>query len=86
MAKENLRELSTEDLIKKRKTTAMTTGMLAGILTVLLIMAIFLTIKQENKAVGISLMVVPFGLSGILFTSYNFIKKIDEELKSRNSN
>lgn len=81
MAKENFSELTTEELIKKKKTTTMATGVLAGMLTVLLIMATFLAIKQG--ATGISLIAVALGLSPILFINYNSIKRIHAELKSR---
>lgn len=82
MAKENFSELTTEELIKKKKTTTMVTGVLAGMLTVLLIMATLLAIEQG--ATGISLIAVALGLSPILFINYNSIKTINEELKSRN--
>jgi predicted lipid-binding transport protein (Tim44 family) len=82
MAKENLSELTTEELSKKKKTTTMLTGLLAGMLTVLLIMATFLAITQG--ATGISLIAVALGLSLILFINYNSIKTINAELKSRN--
>ena len=82
MAKENFSELTTEELIKKKKTTTMVTGILAGMLTVLLIMAVFLAIKQG--ATGISLIAVALGLLPILFINYNGIKTINAELKSRN--
>ncbi len=82
MAKENFSELTTEELIKKKKTTTMVTGILAGMLTVLLIMATLLAIGQG--ATGISLIAVALGLSPILFINYNSIKTINEELKSRN--
>lgn len=82
MAKENFSELTTAELIKKKKTMTIATGVLAGMLTVLFIMATFLAIKQG--ATGFSLIAVAFGLSPILFLNYSSIKKINEELKSRN--
>jgi hypothetical protein len=84
MAKENLSDLTTEELIKMKKTTTMVTGVLAGMLTVLLIMATLLTIKQGTM--GISLIAVALGLSPILFINFNSIKTINAELKSRNPN
>ena len=62
----------------------MVTGLLAGMLTVLLIMATFLAIKQG--ATGISLIAVALSLSPILILNYGTVKKINEELKSRNLN
>ena len=82
IAKENFSELTTEELIKKKKATTMVTGVLAGMLTMLLIMAAFLAIKKG--ATGINLVAVALGLSPILFVNYNSIKAINAELKSRN--
>jgi hypothetical protein len=82
MAKQNLSELSTEDLIKKKKTLTFVTGILAGMLIVLLIITIFQTISEGFKP----LIAVPFGLLPILILSYNQVSSMDKELKSRNSN
>lgn len=82
IAKENFSDLSAEDLIKKKKATTMVTGVLAGLLTVLLIMATLLAITQGF--IGVSLIAVALSLSPILFINYNSIKTIKEELKSRN--
>ena len=82
MKKENLSELTTDELIKRKKTTTMVTGLLAGMLSVLLIMAIFLAIKKGTT--GISLMVVALGLSPILIINFAAIKAINSELNSRN--
>lgn len=82
MAKENFSELTTEDLIKKKNTITIVTSVLASMLTVLLIMAIFLTIKKG--AIGVSLITVALGLSPILIMNFGIVKKIKEELKSRN--
>ena len=84
MVKENLNELSTEDLIKKKKTGSLATGILAGVLIALLIVAINLTNKKG--LIDFNLVAVALGLSPILFLNYKNIQKIDEELKSRNSN
>ena len=82
IGKENFSNLTTESLIKKKKATTMVTGVLAGMLTVLLIMATLLAIKQG--LIGVSLIGVALALSPILFMNYNTIKQINEELKSRN--
>ncbi len=82
MTKENLGELTTEDLIKKKKQTSLATGMLAGILTVLLVVTIWQTINKGFTA----LLIVPFALLPTLFKSYKSIGNIDNELKSRNIN
>jgi hypothetical protein len=82
IAKENFSNLTTEDLIKKKKATTMVTGVLAGMLTVLLIMATLLAISQGLT--GVALIAVALSLSPILFMNYNSIKTINAELKSRN--
>jgi len=78
MATENFSELTTAELIKKKRTTTRLTGVLAGALTVLLILAI------KQGATDFNSLAVALGLSPILFLSYSSIKKINEELKSRN--
>jgi uncharacterized membrane protein len=82
MAEENFSELTTEELIKKKKTTTMVTGLLAGVLIASLVIAAFQAVKQGAK--GFSLIAVTLALLPILFLSYSSIKKINEELKSRN--
>jgi hypothetical protein len=78
MAKENLRDQTTEDLIKKKKNTNFVIGMFLGALA----MAIFLTIKD-----GLSfLLFIPLAFLPILYINYNMGKNINKELKSRNSN
>lgn len=80
MAKENISELKTEYLVKKKKTILTVTGMLAGMLVVLFIMGILLSIKKGFSA----LVVVPFGLLPIVILNYNEVSKINKELTSRN--
>jgi LytS/YehU family sensor histidine kinase len=82
MAKENFSELTTEELIKKKKTTTMVTGVLAGMLTVLLVMAILLIIDKGFSYLGLA--VVAIALSPVLFMNYNQVSNINIELKSRN--
>ena len=79
MAKENFSELSTEDLIKKKKTMSFATGLLIGVLTVLFIINILQTI---NKGFTPQL-IVPFALLPILIMSYRQVRSINKELKSR---
>ncbi len=81
MAKENLSELSTEDLLKKKKVATAATGALAGLLTILLVLAIYLVIEQGSAF--ISLVAVAFALLPVLFLNYAMIGNINKELKSR---
>ena len=82
MAKENFSELSTEDLIKKKKTMSYATGVLAGALIMLLLITIY---KVINKWFA-PLIVLPFALLPTLIINYNQVKSMDKELKSRNLN
>lgn len=79
---ENFNKLSTEDLLKKKKSITFVTGLLAGMLGVLLVMSIFLIIKKGLS--NVSLAVVPFALSPILFLNYTTLSKINKELERRN--
>jgi hypothetical protein len=81
MAKENLSELSTEDLIKKKKSTTFSTGLLGGVLIALLVITILQTVNKGATA----LLAIPFALLPILIKSYNQVKAMDRELKSRNA-
>jgi hypothetical protein len=79
MAKENFSELSTEDLIKKKKTITLSTGVLAGALIGLFIITIFQTIND-----GVTpFLAVPFAFVPILIICYKQVSAINKELKSR---
>ena len=80
--KENFSELTTEDLIKKKKPITIVTGMLAGMLTVLLVMSILLIVRDGLAYLGLA--VIPLALSPILFMNYYTVSNINKELKSRN--
>ena len=82
MKKENYTELSTEDLIKKKKLLGGATGALIGVLTVLVITTIPSMIKQGFTA----LIIIPFALSPILVINFSQMRAISKELKSRNAN
>jgi hypothetical protein len=78
MNKENYSEMSTEELQKKLKTTKMVSGLLLGVLLASLVLNIFV-----NKKGFWGNIAVPLCLSPILLLSYNTIKDIKTELKSR---
>ena len=82
MAKENFSELSTEDLIKKKKTMTNTMGLLAGSLIVLFIITIFQTINKQFTP----LLAVPFALLPVLIMCYSQVNAMNKDLKSRESN
>lgn len=75
----NLKELSTEDLEKKYKTTSALTYTLAGMLIVLLVLAVYLSIRDGFNA----LVVVPIALSTIVMTNLRTIKLMKTELAER---
>ncbi|MBD2757741.1 redox-active disulfide protein 2 [Spirosoma sp. BT704] len=72
-------QMSVEKLQKQAKTIKLVTGMLAGMLAVLLVMAILLSIKKGFS----TLVVVPFGLLPIVLINVNSLKQIKKELESR---
>ena len=82
MKKENFSELTTVELIKKKKNTKMLTGVLIGMLAAMLVVAVFSAIKKGR--VDISLVAVALGLLPISIINYNSIKAIDAELGNRN--
>lgn len=82
MRNERFKEISTEDLFKKKKTISLVTGILTGMLIVLIIYAVFLTINNGFPY----LLVIPLGLSPILILNFNTVTNINRELKSRNTN
>ncbi|MET3126792.1 putative membrane protein YwaF [Arcicella rosea] len=82
MEKENLHELSTEELIKKKKSLNFAFGLMVGSLIITLIITIFQTIKNGFQLSNI----IPFSFLPITAIIYNSITNINKELKSRNVN
>ncbi|MBD2757747.1 redox-active disulfide protein 2 [Spirosoma validum] len=72
-------QMSIEKLQRQAKTIKIATGTLAGMLLVLLVMALFLSIKKGFSA----LVIIPFALLPILITNVNSLKQIKKELESR---
>ena len=77
--KDNFSNLTTEDLIKKKKSTTFSTGLLGGVLIALLVITILQTMNKGATA----LLAIPFALLPILIKSYNQVKSMDKELKNR---
>ena len=75
--------MSSEALLKRKKTTEVVTATLAGLLTLLLIAALFLCFNKESS-VGIPLLIVPLALSPILYINFNDVKVVKRELQARN--
>jgi hypothetical protein len=78
MKKQNYSEMSTDELQKILKPLTSVTGILAGALTVLFAVSIFVF----NKGMA-ALIVLPIALSTILFINFGKIKTIKKELKLR---
>jgi asparagine N-glycosylation enzyme membrane subunit Stt3 len=72
-------EMSIEKLQQQAKTIKVVTGTLAGMLLVLLVMAIMLSIKKGFSA----LVIIPFALLPIVVININSLKQIKKELESR---
>ncbi len=72
-------QMSVEKLRQQAKTTKLVTGILAGMLAVLLVMAILLSIKKGFS----TLVVVPFALLPIVLINVTSLKQIKQELESR---
>lgn len=77
-----LQEMSSEALLKRKKTTEVATGTLAGLLTILLVAALFLCFNKQSS-VGLPLLVVPLSLSSILLININEVKAVKKELQAR---
>ncbi len=82
LKKDNFSDMTTVDLIKKKKSTSFATGLLAGVLIFLFMITIFQAI---NKGVT-PLLAAPFALLPVLIMSYGQVRSINKELKNRKSN
>ncbi len=78
-----IQEMSNEALLKRKKTTEVVTGTLAGLLTVLLIAAVFLCFKQD-LSIGLPLLIIPLALSPIVYININDVRVVKKELQTRN--
>ena len=75
-----LNELSNEELKKRIKFLAIILGSFIGVLMILLILAIYISIRDGFSV----LLVIPFALSPILIINFNSLKKAKNELLMRN--
>ncbi|MFD2717657.1 redox-active disulfide protein 2 [Hymenobacter monticola] len=80
MKPEDLKTLSSEELLKRQKTIKLVSGALAAMLLILLVMGISLTIQKKRF---VSLIVIPFSLLPILMLNLTIFKKIKDELYLR---
>ena len=83
MKSQKIEEMSNEALLKHKKTVEFATGMLAGVLSALLVMVVLLATKKGLNTTSIVLGVIPFAFLPILFLNWNNLKAIKKELNSR---
>lgn len=78
MKKEDLEKISTEELLKRQKTIKVISGVMVGLLLVLLVAAIS-TSKEPARATP--LIVIVLALSAVLLPNYTNLQVIKSELK-----
>ena len=78
-----IQDMSTEALLKRKKITEVATATLAGLLTVLLIAALFLCFKKDFS-IGLPLLMIPLSLSAVVFTNIADVRAVRKELQIRN--
>lgn len=83
MKSQKIQEMSNDALLKRKKTTQVVASTLAGFITVLLIMAIFLCFKK-GLSVGLPFVVICFSLSSIVLITVADVKAVSKELQARN--
>lgn len=79
MKKEDYSQYSTEQLLKREKTAKIATGALFGVILVQLAAGIYLTVQ---KGFGV-FTILPVCFLPILIINYSSIKKIRDEINSR---
>jgi hypothetical protein len=80
MATNELKQLSTEELIKKEKQLKTIIGLFTGFLIVGMAAAIYLSITKKKMSAGV---VACFGLLAVLMGSRSQLKKLRAEIKLR---
>ena len=83
MESQKVQEMSKESLLKQKVTIQAVTGALAGLLTLLLVVALYLW-SVQGPSVALPLLVVPLALSPILFINVKSIRDTKKELQARN--
>lgn len=79
-------KMTLEQLKVKAKMFKTVTSVFSGMLMVLVFVVVFLGIRQGFNTVFISLSIIPVALLPILLVNLNSIKKINDEIKSRENN
>ncbi|UFH57187.1 hypothetical protein [Spirosoma sp. KNUC1025] len=75
-----LQDLSTPDLLKRKKLTQFLTGLLAGVLLVLLGIKLYSVIVKDD---GILALATPLALTPIVVINLSTLKAIKAELRAR---
>lgn len=79
MKSTSLTEMSTDELIKNKRTTSIITGSLAGMLIILFAQSIYTwSIEGFTNSV-----IIPLALSPIVFSNLKKIKEVKRELEMR---
>lgn len=77
-----IQEMSNEALLKRKKTTEVVTAALGGLLSLLLMAALFLCFNQQ-ASIGLPLLMIPLALSSVLYTNINDVRVVKKELQAR---
>ena len=80
MKNKNLSELSDEQLLKEKKQTSFSSGMLIGALSGSLVLGIIQMLYEKKFSI---LIILPFAFLPIAVSNFRTIKKIKEEINSR---
>lgn len=80
MKETGFENMTNEELRQKAKTLKVITGMLAGVLLILFVVAAYESYTEGAFSV---VLITPIALSSIVLINYGKIKKMDAELKSR---
>lgn len=83
MKSQTIQELSNEALLKRKKTTELVTGLLAGMLLAGIALVLFLWAKQGSR-VALPLLVTFLGLSPIVWINLTDLRSVKKELRARN--
>ncbi len=81
MKSDKLQEMSNEALRKQRKSIVVITGLLAGVLLVLLIVSLCLWFRKDF-AIALPSLTFPLALLPIVLLNLNKLKEIKKELNS----
>lgn len=80
METKKLSELTNEELLKRKKTTRLVTGMLIGVLSALTLLNLYNIINGDQHW---GVLAVPLALMPIVLINYNSVRELNKELKSR---